>query len=76
MAIKNFKIPEVWGAETSKILENLLQEIYADAQSKYIAKVTVTPKPSDGMNGEMRLDVVNNKLYIKVEGAWKSASLT
>ena len=47
MAIKNFKIPEVWGAETSKILENLLQEIYADAQSKYIAKVTATPKPSD-----------------------------
>lgn len=75
MPIKNFKVPEVWNAETAKIIENMFETLYNETQNKYHTIINETPKTTEGKNGEIKIDEKNSRLYVKLKGVWKSVLL-
>jgi hypothetical protein len=74
--IKKHKIPTAWDETTSRIVNDLFEDLYREAQSKYLSEVSAKPKDTEGRNGEMRSDIANGKVYIKQNGAWKEITLS
>lgn len=44
--------------------------------SVVLTAVLGAPASTDGVDGEMRIDTTNSRLYVKVLGTWKYTSLT
>ena len=59
------KLNENWDSENAKILNNTLNEIYNKMQEKYFKIVDAKPDNNTGKNGEIYIDQINNKLYVK-----------
>lgn len=73
---KRYKIPEIWDANTAAAIDQMFEELYREVASKYTPTVTEKPGDTVGNNGETRIDETNNKIYVKIKGTWKEASLS
>ena len=74
--IKRTKVPEKWDAETAKIIEQHLSNLYASAAPKYSEIVTAKPNDKTGQNGQHVVDSVAGKVYWKINGQWKEIKLS
>ena len=70
---KTIKLPDTYDpVKMQKIVDSMID----GTQSKYLSSVTAIPNKTDGQNGEMRVDHSNSKVYVKINGAWKSITTT
>jgi hypothetical protein len=70
---KQIKVPAEYDAvEMQKTFDSILENV----QEKSFSMRESPPSNKDGRNGEIRIDEENSKIYVKIKGAWKSASLT
>jgi len=76
MAIKKYKIPLDWSETTARILNDTLDEIIRETQNKHFDIVSSKPSNESGINGEIRVDEANNKIYVKINGTWRETTLT
>lgn len=74
--MKRFKIAEKWDANTAAAIDQMFDELYREVASKYAPTVEAKPADTIGNNGETRIDETNNKIYVKIKGTWKEASLS
>lgn len=74
--MKRFKITEKWDANTAAAIDQMFDELYREVESKYKPTVEAKPDNTIGNNSEIRIDETNNKLYVKIKGTWKEASLS
>jgi len=74
--IKKYKIEETWTPNNAKMLNEMLTEIYNNMQARDFDTVKKKPHDSEGVNGEIKIDETNKKLYVKSGSAWKGADLT